>query len=75
MAILLPFTSKGTGYTDLTGRFPYKSARGNQYIMVLYDYDSNSISAIATKTRYASDLTRNSYILEFYIHSLLFVSF
>jgi hypothetical protein len=26
MAILLPFTTKGTGYTDLTDRFPYKSA-------------------------------------------------
>jgi hypothetical protein len=32
-------------YTDLRGRFPIRSNRGNQYIFVLYDYDSNAILA------------------------------
>ena len=32
-----------TAYMDLTGRFPYRSSRGNEYILVRYHYDSNSI--------------------------------
>ena len=27
--------------TDLTGKFPVTSNRGNKYLFVLYDYDSN----------------------------------
>jgi hypothetical protein len=30
-------------YTDLTGRFPTTSLSGNRYILILYDYDSNSV--------------------------------
>jgi hypothetical protein len=30
-------------YTDQTGRFPKKSSRGNQYVMVLMELDSNAI--------------------------------
>ena len=30
-----------TAYTDLTGRFPLRSSRGNQYILVGYHYDGN----------------------------------
>ena len=33
------------GFFDLTGRFPYTSSRGNNYIFVLYDFDSNAILA------------------------------
>ena len=29
--------------TDLTGEFPVTSNRGNKYLFVLYDYDSNCI--------------------------------
>ena len=32
-----------TAYTDLTGRFPYRSSRGNEYILVGYHYNSNTI--------------------------------
>ena len=28
---------------DLPGRFPHRSSRGNEYLLVVYDYDSNSI--------------------------------
>jgi hypothetical protein len=31
--------------TDQAGRFPVKSSKGNSYIMVLYNYDSNGILA------------------------------
>jgi hypothetical protein len=34
---------KGEINTDLTGRFPVMSSRGNKYIFVLYDYNSNAI--------------------------------
>ena len=43
MSMLVPFSAKELSYGDITGIFPYKSSRGNQYIYVSYDYDSNSI--------------------------------
>ena len=33
----------GNFYTDQTGRFSVTSSRGYKYIMVAYDYDSNTI--------------------------------
>ena len=41
----------GKIYTDQTGRFPVVSSKGNKYIMVLYDYDSNAILAKPIKDR------------------------
>jgi hypothetical protein len=35
----------GQIYTDQTGRFPMVSSKGDKYIMILYDYDSNAILA------------------------------
>jgi hypothetical protein len=32
----------GQIYTGQTGRFPVVSSKGNKYIMILYDYDSNA---------------------------------
>ena len=37
--------------TDLTGRFPVTSNRGNKYLFSLYNCGSNSILARTTKTR------------------------
>ena len=34
---------KGTVYTDLPGRFPSRSYKGNQYIFLTYVYDDNAI--------------------------------
>jgi hypothetical protein len=42
---------KGIISTDLPGRFPITSARGNAYVFVLYDFDSNSILAVPIKNR------------------------
>ena len=44
----------GRTYTDLTGAFVVPSSRGNKYVLVLYDYDSNLIMAAPLKTRHAS---------------------
>ena len=32
----------GKLYTNLTGRFPVQSSRGHKYILVAYNFDSNS---------------------------------
>ena len=47
----------GLAYIDLTGRFPYRSARGNEYIIVGYHYDANAILATALKNRQAATIT------------------
>ena len=47
---------KGTIATNQIGRFPITSQRGNSYIMVLYDFDSNVIDATALKSRTKEDL-------------------
>jgi hypothetical protein len=48
----------GQIYTDQTGRFPVVSSKGNKYIMVLYDYDSNAILAKPIKDRTAPELLK-----------------
>ena len=45
------------GYIDLTGRFPKRSSRGNQYIIVSYHYDANHIRAIPIKNRKGQTIT------------------
>ena len=41
----------GVAYTDLTGKFLYRSSRGNNYIIVTYNYDANAILAEPVKNR------------------------
>ena len=45
-------------YSDQTGKFPHLSSRGNQYIFVYYDYDSNAILVEALPNRTAGALTK-----------------
>ena len=42
--------------TDQTGKFPQKSSRGNQYIMVLIDMDSDAILVEAMKNRKSGEM-------------------
>jgi hypothetical protein len=42
-------------YTDLTGKFPVCSSKGNSYVMVCYIYDCNYIKVVPMKTRSASE--------------------
>ena len=43
-------------HTDQTGQFPTTSTRGNKYIFILYDYDSNSIHPVPLKNREAESI-------------------
>ena len=45
----------GKLYTDLTGRFPVQSSRGHKYILVAYNYDSNSIHVKQLKSCHDND--------------------
>jgi hypothetical protein len=53
--------------TDQTGRFPTTSSRGNKYLMVLYDHDSNAILSEPLKSRSASELVRATTSLHRYL--------
>jgi hypothetical protein len=45
-------------YTDQTGRSPKKSIRGNQYVMVLVELDSNAILVKGMKDRTSGEMIR-----------------
>jgi hypothetical protein len=40
---------QGQLYTDLTGKFPVRSSKGNSYVMVCYLYDCNYVKVIPMK--------------------------
>jgi hypothetical protein len=46
---------QGQIYTDLTGKFPVRSSKGNSYVMVCYIYDCNYVKVIPMKSRSASE--------------------
>ena len=46
-----------TTYSDLCRKYPVKLSRGNQYILVCYDYDSNAILAEPIQTRSAANIS------------------
>ena len=52
----LPETAKP--FSDQTERFPVTSNRGHKYIMIMYDYDSNSIMGEAMKSRTGEEILR-----------------
>jgi hypothetical protein len=54
----------GQIYTDPTGRFPVVSSKGNKYIMILYDYDSNAILEQPIKDRTNPELLRAFQVME-----------
>ena len=45
-------------YSDQTGKFPYRLSRGNQYLLVMYDYDSNAIVFEPLKSRQTKEMTK-----------------
>jgi hypothetical protein len=42
-------------YTDLTGKFPVQSSKGNSYVMLCYIFDCNNIKVVPMKSRSASE--------------------
>ena len=59
-ATLLPESSLLKSYSDQTGRFHTPSGRGNHYIFLLYNFDTNSIHTMAIPNRYAATI-RNAW--------------
>jgi hypothetical protein len=57
-ATIEPFEAQHKAYHDLTGRFPHRSSRGNEYILIVYDYDSNNILHCALKNKTAGEIKR-----------------
>ena len=51
ISMVLDTIKTKTDYFDLTGHFPYRSAQGNQYILVTYRIDANAIYIKALKTK------------------------
>lgn len=51
-------TSDSVAYWDLCGRFPYRSAEGNQYIMITYHVDANAILIQPLRNREAETITK-----------------
>jgi hypothetical protein len=49
------FVDQGQLYTDLTGKFPVRSSKGNSYVMLCYIYDCNYIKVVPMKSRSASE--------------------
>ena len=48
----------GKVYIDQTGKFHVRSSAENQYILVLYNYDSNAILTEALKTRQGPEILK-----------------
>jgi hypothetical protein len=46
---------QGQLYTDLTGKLPVRSSKGNSYVMVCYVYDCNYVKVTPMKYRSASE--------------------
>jgi hypothetical protein len=46
---------QGQLYTDLTGKYPVRSSKGNYYMMVCYIYDCNYVKVISMKSRSSSE--------------------
>jgi hypothetical protein len=50
---------QGQLYTDLTGKFPVRSSKGNSYVMLCYIYDCNYIKVVPMKSRSASEWVKS----------------
>jgi len=52
----LPLTQQA--YSDLTRRFPRRSSRSNEYLLLAYHYDLNAILLEPLKNRQAAEITK-----------------
>ena len=57
-ASFVSFESTAKAYSDQTGKFPFTSSRGNKYLMIVYDYDSNAILQEPLKNKTSKELVR-----------------
>jgi hypothetical protein len=54
--LILVYNAKATMYSDQTGKFSAVSSKGNKYVMVLHDVDSNSSWAEPMKNQTGGEL-------------------
>eukprot|EP00957_Ditylum_brightwellii_P005418 413726-Ditylum_brightwellii.AAC.1 len=54
----LKHRTTGVIYSDITRKFHYPSSRRHQYIMVLYNWDSNAILGEPMKNRTKEGIVR-----------------
>ena len=50
-------------HSDLTGRFPHISSKGNKYLLIMYHYDSNGILVEPVKSRTGPEIYRAHKVL------------
>ena len=55
-ATMIPFNLKRKRFSDLTGAFPQKASRGYLYVLVMYDYNRNTILAVPFKNKKAENI-------------------
>jgi hypothetical protein len=55
---IMTATDLRKSYSDQTGKFPVQSSRGHNYVMILYEYDSNAILSKPIQNRTAGELTK-----------------
>ena len=58
-AMVYPMQPKLTTYSNHTSRFWHRSSKGNKYLMIMCDYDSNAILAVPMKNRQAKTITES----------------
>ena len=58
-AIINTNSKTSKSYSDQTGRLPILYSRVNQYVFILYNYDTNSIHTQPPKNRQALDITES----------------
>jgi hypothetical protein len=51
--------NQGQLYTDLRGKFPVRSSKGNSYVILCYIYDCNYIKVVPMKSRSASEWVKS----------------
>jgi hypothetical protein len=54
--VVVKFVRTGRNYMDLAGRFPHQSARGANYIMIMYSHDTGYIHVETPASRAAADI-------------------
>jgi hypothetical protein len=50
---------QGQLYTDLSGKFPVRSSKGNWYVMVFYVFDCNYVKVVPMKSSSASEWVKS----------------
>jgi hypothetical protein len=50
---------QGQLYTDLTGKIPVRSSKGNWYVMVCYVFDCNYVKVVPVKSRSSSEWVKS----------------